>query len=433
MIYGKLTVNPVAVAKFDTAAAGGLEGDERWQLVQRIAASQTFAGSPQLQSFLVYVAEHALLGRPDAIKEQAIGSRVLGRKPDYDPANDNIVRVRARQLRLKIDQYFRTEGIGERLLLEIPKGGYVPNFESRLPAGAPAIEAPIRSEARRAGRLLPWLPWAAAGILALACILLLVRLRNSDTTRLPGDRRLWVEIFPGQGQDTLLVLGDSGVALWQDLTHRSLSLADYLGMKFLGTDSAAPGFREVARRRFTSLADVNLATRFFPLARAMGSNMKLRLARNIDVHDVESGNAILLGSRRANPWVELFEPHLHYAWEYDDQAGRSFFRGRQEAHVEPAILAGGESQGRQKSYALIAMLPNASRTGRVLVVEGLSMEGTDAAGQFLLNPESSSDLARRVAAELGSVEQPFEALLELTPVAGGSANSRLMRVFRPLP
>ena len=189
----------------------------------------------------------------------------------------------------------------------------------------------------------------------------------------------------------------------------------------------------MARRRFTSLADVNLATRFVPLSRAFGTSLKLRLARNIDVHDLESGNAILLGSRRANPWVELFERRLHYVWDYDDNARRSFFRGRSEAHVEPAILTMGESKGQQQSYALIAMLPNVTHSGRVLLVEGLSMEGTDAAGEFLLNPASSSDLARRIASELGSVEQPFEALLELTPVAGGSANSRLLRVFKPLP
>jgi hypothetical protein len=259
-----------------------------------------------------------------------------------------------------------------------------------------------------------------------------VRARGDGS--IPGDRLLWAQVFPGHGADTLLVIGDSGLALWQDLTHKRVGLSDYVGMQFLGPDSAGtPGFGEVARRRFTSLADVNLAMQFTPLSRALGSRIKLRLARNMDVHDLESGNAILLGSRRANPWVELFEPHLHYVWDYDDNARKSFFRGRAEAHVEPEILTMNRANGGQESYALIAVLPNVNHTGRVLLVEGLSMEGTDAAGQFLLDPASSKDLARRVIAQLGSIDQPFEALLRLTPVAGGSANISLLRIFRPLP
>ena len=176
----------VAVSKFDNPVDASLQGDERWQLVQRIVSSRIFAGSPQLQSFLVYVAEHALLGRTDEIKEQAIGSRVLGRKPDYDPGNDNIVRVRARQLRLKIDQYFRTEGISERLLVEIPKGGYVPVFEER----PPVIEPVAPTEVRRGARL-PWLPWALTGALAVLSVVLFFRSRGGgDRVRVPGNPRL---------------------------------------------------------------------------------------------------------------------------------------------------------------------------------------------------------------------------------------------------
>jgi len=68
----------------------------------------------------------------------------------------------------------------------------------------------------------------------------------------------------------------------------------------------------------------------------------------------------------------------------------------------------------------------------VLFIEGLTMEGTDAACEFLLSPQSCGLLVHRITAELGSSINSFEALLQLTPVSGGSANIRLISL-RPLP
>jgi hypothetical protein len=61
------------------------------------------------------------------------------------------------------------------------------------------------------------------------------------------------------------------------------------------------------------------------------------------------------------------------------------------------------------------------------------MEGTDAACEFLLSPQSCSLLVRRITAEWGSSVSSFEALLQLTPVSGGSANIRLISLRAPLP
>jgi hypothetical protein len=68
-----------------------------------------------------------------------------------------------------------------------------------------------------------------------------------------------------------------------------------------------------------------------------------------------------------------------------------------------------------------------ANTGKVLFIEGLTMEGTDAASEFLLNQQSCDLLVERVLSELGSLK-PFEALLQLTPVSGGAANVRLIRL-----
>ena len=90
-----------------------------------------------------------LLGRLENVREQPIGTRVFGRAPDYNLNEDNIVRVEARELRKRLETYFAGEGRNEPLLIEVPKGAYVPVFKLREQP-ADAVE-PVDPGARRRG------------------------------------------------------------------------------------------------------------------------------------------------------------------------------------------------------------------------------------------------------------------------------------------
>jgi hypothetical protein len=416
---------------------GNLEENPQWQLAQRVAASKTFAGSQVLQAFLLYISERTLNGQGEQVKEQTIGTAVFHRKPDYDPGIDNIVRVRAGQLRQRLARYFDTEGEAEPLIISIPKGGYVPVFEPR-PAPQPPAEALVAAPAPplpetrfdpvEVPRPRLWPYWTA--ILLLFGLALFFALRPApvgvNPTLSKDTREVWAPMFR-DGGDLLVVLGDLTYALWQDLADRNLSLAEYVGMKFL--NYAPPEMREtlneVASRRYTSVADANLAAKIPALAGSFGKQTRIRFARHMDVRDLSGGSVILVGSRRANPWVELFESRLQYAFGYNTDTHRPFFQNKSPKAGESPILSRGSDPVRD-TYAVVAMFPHPSGRGHVLIIEGLSMEGTDAAGEFLLNPQSCDLLARRLRSELGGTDKPFEALLRLTPVAGGSANARLV-------
>src|ERR1700744_6028047 len=69
-----------------------LASEPRWQLAQRIVASRSFAKSALLSRFLLYVCEREITGRIAEISEQQIGVYVFGRRPGYNPGEDNIVR-----------------------------------------------------------------------------------------------------------------------------------------------------------------------------------------------------------------------------------------------------------------------------------------------------------------------------------------------------
>src|SRR5215813_3205271 len=105
--------------------------DERWALIERIASSRFLKSSVRLREFLFYTADCAIREAPEDATEQQIGIRVFGRHPGYNSSEDSIVRTHARLLRQKLSAYFAEEGATEELLVEIPKGHYLPIFVPR--------------------------------------------------------------------------------------------------------------------------------------------------------------------------------------------------------------------------------------------------------------------------------------------------------------
>jgi TolB-like protein len=112
--------------------------------LERMLASQPFATTPRLRTFLRYVVDRALAGEAGQLKEYAIGADVFERDAQYDPRIDSIVRVEAGRLRAKVDEYYSGEGVGDRVIVRIPRGGYVPLFEIREAAPpAPTPASPL--------------------------------------------------------------------------------------------------------------------------------------------------------------------------------------------------------------------------------------------------------------------------------------------------
>src|ERR1700733_14709600 len=112
-------------------------------LVQRIVNSKTFQSAPTLQQLFRFLATRALEEHTDEIKEYTIGVEALGRKPDFDPKTDPIVRVQVYRLRQKLKEYFELEGSQDSILVEIPKGHYLPKFELLKPLASNLHPVPV--------------------------------------------------------------------------------------------------------------------------------------------------------------------------------------------------------------------------------------------------------------------------------------------------
>jgi adenylate cyclase len=114
----------------------------RAQLV-RILESAEFHATDRLRALLRFVVEEKLQGRAQRLKGYSIAVAVFGRDVDFDPTHDPVVRVQARKLRAALERYYLTAGTRDRVVIDIPKGGYVPEFTTRIAAAEPTRLPPV--------------------------------------------------------------------------------------------------------------------------------------------------------------------------------------------------------------------------------------------------------------------------------------------------
>lgn len=108
---------------------GGFPACVREQL-ERILRSRIFAKAPSLSSFLRYVVERGLTEGAEPPNEYSLGVDVFRRGESFDPTVDTIVRVQARRLRSKLQQYYASEGHTDPLVVEVPRGQYSAVFRT---------------------------------------------------------------------------------------------------------------------------------------------------------------------------------------------------------------------------------------------------------------------------------------------------------------
>ena len=96
--------------------------------LDRILASTAFAHSDRLSRFLRVAVEGVTQGHSDCLKEYSLALSVFDKRDSFDPRFDPIVRVEAGRLRTRLKQYYETEGLHDSLIIDLPKGSYVPRF-----------------------------------------------------------------------------------------------------------------------------------------------------------------------------------------------------------------------------------------------------------------------------------------------------------------
>ncbi len=140
----------------ETANPNRLAPPEIRAALDRILRSRAFVHSHRIRRFLQFIVEECLNGQQQRLKEYLIGLEVFNRLDTFDPRVDSIVRVEARRLRSKLEEYYENEGRHDEVRIELRKGSYVPIIDRFNPAfgnGYRPYPAPVRRHSLAIGRI----------------------------------------------------------------------------------------------------------------------------------------------------------------------------------------------------------------------------------------------------------------------------------------
>jgi hypothetical protein len=397
-------MNPAPASKTSKA-----ESDPRWRLLERIASSQHLKSSARLRDLLFYVADCAVREAPAEATEQQIGIHVFHRAPGYNSSEDSIVRTHARLLRQKLAAYFAEEGIGEELVLEVPKGHYLPIFHPRaapapLPENSPRLAAlpatiPVTLPAPRRSRwrtiaLLMLLPLLAAS----AAWIWHPRIKPADS---PVER-FWQ---PFLGSDSPLVVYSNALFVGDSTS----------GMRY--ATGQPPENAEQSTDYVDTYTGIGELTSVYNLTRLFDSyqsHFTLKRSLLMTWDEAKLKNLIFIGSVAENPSLRVLQSTTDFSMVATP--GSAGVVNHHPKPGEPAIYSRPE-RPLTKDYAILALLPGVQPGKRMLIFSGLTTFGTEAAVDFVCRPDSTAALLRQITGPKGEIH-PFEAVLE-TMIGGG--------------
>lgn len=290
--------------------------------LERVSSSKAFSQSDSLKRFIQYIVEARLEGKEGELKEFTIGAEVFERGESYDPRIDPIVRVQATRLRSKLRDYYQDEGSSDALVIELPKGAYVPSFR---PREASSSESTTRDGSR--GVSLPRsLGWVAA--LAAAAVVVIFAVTNRGTDNVAGgDVR------------SLVVLPFTDMSVAQDQQYYGDGLAD----EITSTLAEVRDLDVVPRMTAFAFRDRDLVT--VQEALHVDAALQGSVRKSEDTLRVTAQLIRLADGRQI--WSESFERTQDHAFEVQDVIARAVAvavekelmaeRGASAAHVpEPA-------------------------------------------------------------------------------------------------
>lgn len=390
-------------------------------LVERIVASSEFRRAARLSAFLRYVAAQALDSGRDHLSEHEIGVAVFDRPSSYDPVEDNIVRVNARQLRLKLRSYFANEGSAEPLVLEIPRGSYLPVFRA---------QAEDRGAMPPAGRR--WRGWWIGAVLVPLAVVLGALLARPY---LPAMRAvLWPpptlfrEFFSRAAGPIHIIVTDSALAFRQHVCPGPISLEDYLRPKSPSPTpclGSAKADEFLNSRQTTTLADLNLVATLIRQNPRLADRLVVRHAKNVRARDMKEGNFLVIGGPRANPWGNWGGASANFRIKLDEN-GEPYVANAEPRNGEPRVYRGSDPGS---SVAIITMRRSEAGRSCFVLVAGTRVEATEAAAEFFASPSSLQALEKLGVRDVSITPKRLELVLG-TSHADGTALNATIRAFR---
>lgn len=398
----------------------------------RIVEHSSFRGSRRCCRFLEYSVQQVLKGSTqEGLKERMIGIEALQRPPDYDTSEDAIVRVTANEVRKRLAQYYQNVPPSGTPVISLPLGSYAVSFHWPASGDSGRLAAlPAANPSRRR-----WIAAAAVALLAVSAAAVYevagsfapgghAAARRAAATAMGPAKpdEFWSTVF-NANHKTNIVLSDTVYREVQFFLGRNISLSEYLSPRYPGSlEGARPEIQPViaflGRQQTTSVGSATLGSRLLAFGGRMGGDPVIRYPRHINGREFKSDNFILLGSRLSIPWVELFDPSLNFPLTRDKATQRFYLRNVAPQPGERAEYR--ESTNQEETYADIAVLPNLSGSGTVLLLNGIDMVAAESAGEFAMNGSLTAALESVPRSSGGN--HYAEILIRVRALAGTAAD-----------
>jgi hypothetical protein len=423
--------------------------EEKLAQLQKIIDSHSFRNAEILKSFLKYVVDKSLEGHESEVKEFTIASEVFGRKENYDPRIDSLVRVQATRLRTKLEDYYESEGKQDLIFVNLPKGHYLPVFEYRktnTQSSEVSSEAQILPRRRSSDRthyfqLLSWeqirttLFYFFAG---LSVVLIFLSFHYFSQLQ-----QLKTQLKPSQ---SALVLDNALLSFWEYfLDPANPVLIAYSNAVFEGNaidgmkywypvegsaeNISPPSVSRVARP--SGITDVYTGVGEVIAVHDLGdlfsnANKVIRVARSLLLtwEDLKTQDIIFLGGPPENILLRRLPHELDFVFQMDQSqtkcpislvVNRKVKSGEQEKYVP--MLEGLSQSSVTKDYALITRLKGIEPKRHILILAGNTTFGTQACAEYLTKAEHVRELMAHLNISTDpahpKIPESFQVVLEV--------------------
>ena len=431
-----------------------------FQEVDNIIKSHSLRSSESLCRLLLYLAKQSV-AHPDAqLKEYQIATEVYGRHSDFDPQADSIIRVQVGRLRVKLAEYYATEGAADPILVKIPKGSYHLIFEPRSLA-AKAVDAksgeakpaasgagPVSVPPREPGgsvvvEVVParWRIALAAllfGLITSLIILGFVLLRNRRAPESGVAESGGVK--SGMAKPALSGVTAPLAVFWRPFT----SVAEEPWVIF--SNAAFVGRPETGMRYYNSLQDSKSAVydhytgvgevlaihALDDAFSTLGRRVRVKRGSLFSLDDVKNNNLIFVGSPSENLSLRDIPGTQEFVFQTVASGPRRGDLSIINKHPKPgeasSYLASPSGASLTEDYSVSGLVPGLGSGRYVMIVAGTTTFGTQGGVEFACRPETVQKLLREIPGSGSDPIKPFEALVRVKIARGVPVGAELVSV-----
>ncbi|HYP12523.1 MAG TPA: hypothetical protein VEQ63_01250 [Bryobacteraceae bacterium] len=402
-----------------------VSAEEAQAELEIVLRSPIFDRSERLHKFLRYICELTLRGESSRINEYLIGSEVFLKGAEYNPNEDSIVRRQAHALRKKLHEYYEGEGRSRPIRIELPVGRYVPAFRrvELAPAGpsepvdvsavapVPAVSLPAPPPIERRSPVKWWvLAVAGAALFAVGMAVGSLRSAEGGAPKMlgPAAEEIW-RAWLGSPREAVICLSNPDAAVIKRLDQAPGP--EYRPLRFPMHPSEDAVVREALKlppggkiyfTPATNMAKMGEAvagvflSRFLTIA---GTPVSVAQSRVLDWEDLRLQNAIVLGNNESNKWIDpLLNKYPFRLASTAPHEPRGIVNSRPlrgEASVYRIAYSGDENDA-DEEYALVSMLPGVEPDRQLLLIDGLNMQATQGATEYMTTETTLQELVTRL-------------------------------------